>query len=686
MMGIMILTFLFFFCFVVNVGMLVNAKINLQNAADLAAYAGAAVQARQLNTISYLNYEMRRQYKKFLFRYYIMGNLAEAQFPKNQASSYGHTPYLWSPNAFGVPPVNYQVPIVCMIFNMNDNYCQINQIPAIAMPPVQPYDSINQVLIQQLTQLEANRQNNCRQIAATNETILKLWLFNSDPTLQKLVNNPGFPPDEQGQLNLISGIAQGLGLIPRELLLKRRIDTVQSYVNSSPNQGVTLDQVQSLQKSPDPWANERTIDAFLSAYYTLGTGNFPDASQISMDELLPQGDTNLLDLKEIPASFDTYAIWYDTTDPGSGASVQNIGGNIVPLNCTPKLQPVSIRKVVLGVYKNPKTLTYYAVRLRATAHLLFSPWGDVELTAYAAARPFGSRIGPVLQPSDLTWPNIKPAMLGITGSNGNANINLMQAIPNLPIAAPTDNTTNGFGWASKEVLGTMLQQGFPLAASNPNTQVTSTMMNKAYQIAMAPNPYESANYNIPNDLPGESTHLPNNFDSNGRMTLWAPITSPANPGAATADLQNALNDILPPADAVDPNSQSLRRALANDIGNYVQQLQSGTPGENGETMNTVQLGDPFNIHVSSAPPQPIQLPNWLMIQKQEDAMTSWNYANDAADHPKNPRVGRLGYSVKFVSFASLLNPTEVDSSGATATNVVQGVDAMTDSDLAVLQH
>src|SRR5947209_836738 len=122
MMGIMTLTFLFFFCFVVNIGMLVNAKINLQNAADMAAYAGAAAQARQLNTISYLNYEMRRQYKKFLYRYYVVGNQAQKLFPRTPYGGDGHTPYIWMPDpASGKAP--YLVPVVCVIFNRNDNYC-----------------------------------------------------------------------------------------------------------------------------------------------------------------------------------------------------------------------------------------------------------------------------------------------------------------------------------------------------------------------------------------------------------------------------------------------------------------------------------------------------------------------------------------------------------------------------------
>src|SRR5271170_71906 len=89
MIGMIVLTFMLFFAFVVNTGMLVNAKINLQNAADLAAYAGAAVQARQLTQISYLNYEMRRQWKKFLFRLYVVGNMSQDGFPRNGATGVG---------------------------------------------------------------------------------------------------------------------------------------------------------------------------------------------------------------------------------------------------------------------------------------------------------------------------------------------------------------------------------------------------------------------------------------------------------------------------------------------------------------------------------------------------------------------------------------------------------------------
>jgi hypothetical protein len=91
MIAVMMSTFILFFAFVINTGMLIHAKINIQNAADMAAYAGASVQARQLTQISYLNYEMRRQWKKFLFRIYVLGNLYQDSFPKGPSGS-GTTP------------------------------------------------------------------------------------------------------------------------------------------------------------------------------------------------------------------------------------------------------------------------------------------------------------------------------------------------------------------------------------------------------------------------------------------------------------------------------------------------------------------------------------------------------------------------------------------------------------------
>ena len=60
----LVFTFLFvLFAFVVDFGHLIQNKMNLQIAADAAAYAGAAWQARALNQMGAVNYHMRQDYK-----------------------------------------------------------------------------------------------------------------------------------------------------------------------------------------------------------------------------------------------------------------------------------------------------------------------------------------------------------------------------------------------------------------------------------------------------------------------------------------------------------------------------------------------------------------------------------------------------------------------------------------------
>lgn len=69
-MGLMATTFVIMFGMVVSIGHLVQAKINLQNAVDLAAMSGASYQARYLNHLSQVNYRFRQNFKWVLFDLY----------------------------------------------------------------------------------------------------------------------------------------------------------------------------------------------------------------------------------------------------------------------------------------------------------------------------------------------------------------------------------------------------------------------------------------------------------------------------------------------------------------------------------------------------------------------------------------------------------------------------------------
>jgi len=75
-----------FFAMVVNVGMLVYYKINLQNSVDLAAYYGAMKQAEMLNTIGHINYQIRQSWKLLAYRSMILGTLGPDIHPARRLS------------------------------------------------------------------------------------------------------------------------------------------------------------------------------------------------------------------------------------------------------------------------------------------------------------------------------------------------------------------------------------------------------------------------------------------------------------------------------------------------------------------------------------------------------------------------------------------------------------------------
>lgn len=66
-----------FFAAVINIGLLVHHKINLQNSVDLAAYYGATKQAEMLNSIAHINYQIRQSWKLLAWRYRALGTAGD---------------------------------------------------------------------------------------------------------------------------------------------------------------------------------------------------------------------------------------------------------------------------------------------------------------------------------------------------------------------------------------------------------------------------------------------------------------------------------------------------------------------------------------------------------------------------------------------------------------------------------
>lgn len=684
MLGVMMLTFVLFFAFVVNTGMLVHAKINLQNAADLAAYAGAAVQARQLNQISFLNYEMRRQYKKFLFRYYVLGNIAQCGFPgnpppdpalkrrcqpQNGGGGEAKTPMSWSPD--GVK--NYGTPAVCIITNAKDNICQLAELPDIArVEGGGAFDTLTDILGKYLDQIGSVQKQNCVAIGMGNRLALQSWLWNLDPDWRDVQKGliEDLPSSIEGQTQtmikniyaVISSLGRGLGLVPKEIFLHRRIKTLESYVNTEPQKGVTFEDIQEMKnrKVPEPPAYERTIQAFLSAYYTLGNHTF-SGSTVQMDEIMNQ---NLLRLGDNTAQFGAFAIDFPAE--------KNQGSKG---NCVPDVHPDHVsRPIPLGVYKDPTILTYYAIRLKAKASLLFSPFGDLTLTAYAAAQPFGSRIGPSIPESQWTRPhNLDKNLLDRLAFNTVQ----FSSIPNLPIRQD-DTTQIGNGWDTQEAMLAMHQAFQRNNGSTPKT-IEMSDLDRAYHFAMAPNPGEGKAYNIPYD--GDDTFV-RNYDSQGMLAFWAPIFPLSKMANMKSELDTLIRNYWPDGDKI---QQSTRERMIKLLTTYLDRLQkndgerydSSDPSSPAESFQIVRLANP--THTRGSTPKAFG-GSFHLKDLNTELRTSWN------DLKEGSFRGRIGYSVKMVSFPYLMSGKLKTSPNRSTMNNGFDPDPETDQDLPFIKH
>ncbi len=89
LMALLSTTMVILFGMVVSIGHLVQAKINLQNAVDLAAMSGASWQARFLNGAAFVNYRLRQNYKFFLYDIYVTQSRYNAGLVPRQVNVFG---------------------------------------------------------------------------------------------------------------------------------------------------------------------------------------------------------------------------------------------------------------------------------------------------------------------------------------------------------------------------------------------------------------------------------------------------------------------------------------------------------------------------------------------------------------------------------------------------------------------
>jgi hypothetical protein len=685
-------TFMLLFVFVVDTGMLVHAKINLQNAADLGAYAGAATQARQLTVISFLNYEMRRQFKLYLFKLYVLGNMALDSFPRSPSGSTSGMLYHGINFQGGqpTPGAERMVPATCVLVDPGSNYCRFDAQAGIDIPTVDPVaavlDAVQGVFVSQLQSIEQIRQQKCLTNNLVNQMVHLLWLFNTDPStgLNSLVSNSSIPQAAAYVTQLIAGyVASGggeLGLIPTEILLSTRITNVISVLNQpSLSTALQIGQANTLKSdsNPNP-AYERTLQAFFSAYYSLGPSVF-DPSSLQLTELTPFPVATNSFMQAITGQFDTYFVGVQLgTNPATATTASTTS-----TDCNTTLVPLPIQGVPLGFLKLPSFTVYYGVSLQAAANLLFWPFGAKPiLKAYAVARPFGSRVGPVTAApngyggaTQFQYAFVAKPPASLLYSGGDSP---MGTIPSLPLksqevlsSSAGSQDSNGFN--ATNVLSA-LYQGFLNGGGNgvnysmPGASGVSLLT--GLELAGLANPAEVGLYNIPDSddfLQLAPLSFPTSQNGVGwRASIEAPLvlsngTIGGNFGTLSDSIGNQVNNFFNENGGLSSgstlSSQSttpLINAMTTQLTNYVQNL-AHPPGTVAEDVEHAIIGLPFQPLFSSVLQQIVTQNPLIFLSTQQKtlARTSWNTAFADSANNADFSDGRVGYSVKLVPFSSL---------------------------------
>lgn len=406
--------FLTMTAFIINVGLFVKAKINLQNATDAAAWSGASVQARQLTQISYLNFEIRNVYKEWLFKYYVLGNLGHSQRITDADFRLRPAGGL----SLGTNYDRFNVPSVCVHAGTGTNdICLSSFVPGLPRFETIDLPNITSESQEFIDKIASKKGDDCSFRSAINYATTLIWTYGTGASLSASSDLPA----------LTSG---RIGAWPAAFVLGARIRTLEAMVNRPPENNLCANGgdctvVTSLNLRHV--ANERPIKAFFAGYRNYSGGGFKEtngsmdetASSFRLEELSPQEfdatpdslsgmliptesppwNQNLLkkrylDLQAVPVN---YTIFYTTFSARSQDLV--IGSQVLnsDAECTTVKTAMPVPAYLTGFQKNPEVLTYYAVRTKVKFSGLFFPFSEpLELTAVAAAKPFGGRIGPKL--------------------------------------------------------------------------------------------------------------------------------------------------------------------------------------------------------------------------------------------------------------------------------------------------
>lgn len=375
-----------FFAMVINVGLLVHDKINLQNAVDLGAYYAAQRQAEIMNEIAHINYQMRQDWKLLAWRYRVLGTLGregkanpppESTKPPALKSNPGGPDTEWINPDYG-----QEDPSVCvsnenwreMVINSDsdENYCKqpfgytIPQIPSVVV--IAPFVGGVGASAAFTRMAQDQQRLSCQNAGPRNWVFAMQMLYAyklSIATRKELI--------WELRKNLIASDMKDRNL---EDVAQGALVTVQKNLTVANKNGFVKEAFKVINGLADSACNRGDEGEFVLPEVKTSPLLIYTAYNCS------GGSTQLMRLHNDISVLDSGQV--SSYDP-SGL-FRNLSNE--PEQNSPYFSS-------LGFEKNPWCMAYMGVKAKTKTHKPFAPLGkDIELEAKAFAQPFGGRIGP----------------------------------------------------------------------------------------------------------------------------------------------------------------------------------------------------------------------------------------------------------------------------------------------------
>lgn len=410
--------FFVFFAMVINVGLLVHHKINLQNSVDMAAYYASMKQAESMNTIAHVNYQIKQSWKLLTYRYRAIGMAgnSQAQLPFYCSSNY--TP-LGQPGACsaavlppGFDPNNVATPncptSFCGAYQSfkdlgdTESYCSANcnDPSGITLPTITAavgpssgalFDALTPAVITSLQNYQNSQINalagRCRKAATNNFFLLGSFIY-------------GYKKDIRNRRDIIEALASDLSAadpfdIDGQSIKNGSLETFKRNLtqpnledfNQNPNFELTNGLAQGACQGGQ-WLQPiyvRPAFRYLDADCNPAGGVLKPRFFLYYQNFPPLSNTPNVAIFNAPELSSVFA------------AIQAVQFEPDDYTNTEQTKWASM----IGYEKNPWCMSYVKVKASVTPKIPFSPLGKVTLQAEAYAKPFGGQIGPWYK---KTWP------------------------------------------------------------------------------------------------------------------------------------------------------------------------------------------------------------------------------------------------------------------------------------------